>query len=283
MWKALTGFRYPYRISEDAELERQWPDGGWRRLNPYFSVGSDGSRGLYVNMAVFPSGHKRMAITRLMALAGWIPPKKPGQIYWHKNRCAQDCSARNLELISASEKGKRQNGPGRRAVVKIDRDGNELEVYRSVTEAAKANHVDRGVVTARCLGEVQNPFDLLGVSFRYETKPTVTTQTLRKLKELHAQGLVDRETARELGISQSQARYYRKSLGLPPNRYSASYTVYDRDGNVLAFGTSKECAEALGIKAESIRTVASKTKSGRMEGRRQVVREEREEGGGRSG
>lgn len=53
--------------------------------------------------------------------------------------------------------------------MKIDQDGNELEVYRSIAEAARDNHVDRGVVTARCLGDVQNPFDLLGVSFRYES------------------------------------------------------------------------------------------------------------------
>lgn len=42
-------------------------------------------------------------MTRLMALAGWIPKKKAGQIYWHKNRCTQDCSARNLELIEEME------------------------------------------------------------------------------------------------------------------------------------------------------------------------------------
>ena len=169
VWKELKGFRYPYRISEEAKLERQLPDGTWTRLNPYFSTGGGQSSALYASIAVLPMGHKRFSVTRLMALAGWIPKKKPGQIYWHKNRCTQDCSARNLELISASEKSRRQKGPNRRAVVKIDRDGNELEVYRSIAEAARDNHVDRGVVTARCLGDVQNPFDLLGVSFRYES------------------------------------------------------------------------------------------------------------------
>ena len=169
VWRELKGFRYPYRISEEAKIERQLPDGNWMRLNPYFSAGAGRSSALYVNIAVFPMGHKRFPVTRLMALAGWIPKKKAGQIYWHKNRCTQDCSARNLELISASEKSRRQKGPNRRSVVKIGRDGNELEVYRSIAEAARDNHVDRGVVTARCLGDVQNPFDLLGVSFRYES------------------------------------------------------------------------------------------------------------------
>ena len=73
VWKELKGFRYPYRISEEAKLERQLPDGTWTRLNPYFSTGGGQSSALYASIAVLPMGHKRFSVTRLMALAGWWP------------------------------------------------------------------------------------------------------------------------------------------------------------------------------------------------------------------
>ena len=62
VWKELKGFRYSYRISEEAKLERQLPDGTWTRLNPYFSAGGGRSSALYASIAVLPMGHKRFSV-----------------------------------------------------------------------------------------------------------------------------------------------------------------------------------------------------------------------------
>lgn len=59
--------------------------------------------------------------------------------------------------------------------------------------------------------------------------------------------------------------YWRRlKLGLPAHRDAShkrlrDYTVYDRHGNVAAFGTARECARALGVKVETIYRLASRS------------------------
>ena len=164
MWKPITGYRYPYRISELAEVERKSKTGKWIRLKAYRE-----ERRYGINMAIFPKGHRFVSLSSLME-GRWVPKRKTGETYRHKNGLRHDYSAENLEICTQKEMAKRQNGPGRRAVFKIDQDGNVLEVYRSVSEAARENHMDRGTVHRRCSGKIKRPFDLTGFSFQYEDK-----------------------------------------------------------------------------------------------------------------
>ena len=58
MWKQIDGYRFPYRISDLGEVQRQMPDGGWKPVKPWLTKGGGGSAGmyLYVKLATIPKG-----------------------------------------------------------------------------------------------------------------------------------------------------------------------------------------------------------------------------------
>ena len=76
---------------------------------------------------------------------------------------------------------------------------------------------------------------------------------------------LQRQIADELGLTVGTVYYWRRlKLGLPAHRDAShkrlrDYTVYDRHGNVAAFGTARECARALGVKVETIYRLASRS------------------------
>ena len=86
----------------------------------------------------------------------------------------------------------------------------------------------------------------------------MTTLQLRRLRAYNAAGWNDCQIADELGLTVGTVYYWRRlKLGLPAHRDAShkrlrDYTVYDRHGNVAAFGTARECARALGVKVETI-------------------------------
>lgn len=104
----------------------------------------------------------------------------------------------------------------------------------------------------------------------------MTTLQLRRLRARNAEGWNDREIADELGLKVSTVYYWRRTkLGLPATRRTGreklrDYTVYDRHGDVAAFGTAKECARTLGVEVETIYRMAWNSKK-RRDGR--VVKE----------
>lgn len=104
----------------------------------------------------------------------------------------------------------------------------------------------------------------------------MTTLQLRKLRARNAEGWNDRQIADELGLTVGIVYYWRRlKLGLSAHRDAnpkrlRDYTVYDRHGNVAAFGTARECASTLGVKVETIYSMASRS-ARRRDGR--VVRE----------
>lgn len=171
MWKQIDGYRFPYRISDLGEVQRQMPDGGWKPVKPWLTKGGGGSAGmyLYVKLATIPKGHKRVPVVRLME-GRFIRPRKAGEIISHRNGMAGDCSRWNLYHTCHQEINQKIGGGLRRSVEKIDADGNVLELYRSVQEAADKNYVSKGCVTRRCMGKVKNPYDLAGYTFQYERR-----------------------------------------------------------------------------------------------------------------
>lgn len=56
----------------------------------------------------------------------------------------------------------------KRRVQKLNRDGNVVETYGSVREAAKKNYMDKSAVYNRCAGKVKDTYGLDGFDYRYE-------------------------------------------------------------------------------------------------------------------
>ena len=170
-WAPIEGYRFPYRINEDGEVQRGYQDGTWRTVKPWVARGGGGSAGMYlfVKLAVLPKGHRRVPVVRLME-GRFIRPRRPGEIISHRNGMAGDCSKWNLYHTNHQEINRKIGGGLRRSVEKVDRAGNVLELYRSVQEAADKNYVSKCCVTRRCMGKVKDPYFLGGYTFRYERR-----------------------------------------------------------------------------------------------------------------
>ena len=66
-----------------------------------------------------------------------------------------------------------RNGRHFAAVVfKVDRQGNDVEIYRSARAAAQANYANHHAILDRCHNRIKNPYELFGgYTFRFEEPP----------------------------------------------------------------------------------------------------------------
>ena len=169
-WKPIDGYFWPYRINEEAEIERFDPHyNKWVRITPFLMRdGKKGSYGrMFVNMKLSNGRFKNVYLKNLM-IDVFFGGRKEGIVYGFKNGSIMDCSKNNLYPTNQTEIAKRSGGGLRKSIEKIDRFGNVLDLYSSVTEAAEKNFISRKSVTNRCKNRVEDPFALTGFSFRYE-------------------------------------------------------------------------------------------------------------------
>ena len=76
----------------------------------------------------------------------------------------------------------------------------------------------------------------------------MTTMQLKKIRELNERGMTDAYIAAALGTSQTTVNKYRSDMGLPAHHSGSGwYTVRNDRGTILVQGTSRQCAQALGI------------------------------------
>ncbi len=160
-WVVIEGYRWPYRINEEAAVQKL-SGGEWTRLTPYIH----GNRAV-VKMRTADNRKVDVPVVWLMADA-FMGGRRKGVTVIHKNGYKLDCSLNNLKFATVRECAKLSCGNRRKAVEKIDRDGNVLELYASATEAAKKNYMVKNAVGQRCRNELKDPFKLTGYSFRFE-------------------------------------------------------------------------------------------------------------------
>lgn len=167
-WEEIPGYKFRYRISREGVIQRRLDNGSWRDIQTSLLRGSSRAT---VNLTLDNGKRRNVAVVMLMAKA-FMGGKTPGMWIVHRNGLRTDNRLENLEAVTPAEGGKRYGSSGRRKpVVKIDRNGEVVETYRSAAEAAKKNHIGRSPVTARCRKEVphKKEYDILGgFTFRYE-------------------------------------------------------------------------------------------------------------------
>lgn len=154
----IEGYKVPYRIGENGVVE-SCRTGRWVPIAAH----AQGHRSAVVRLQGM---EKRVTIpvTRLMANAfmGGVPE---GCGVFHKNRAKLDNELENLEFRPLKSCG---GVTSKKPVLKIDRHGNIVEIYRSAKEAAKKNHMSASAMYERCQGKIKNPFRLDGYRYRYE-------------------------------------------------------------------------------------------------------------------
>lgn len=165
IWKPIDGYCWPYQINEDGKVQKL--DGGvWVDLKPYIA----GRNRACVKMRTIDNRKIDVPIVWLMADA-FMGGRRPGFCITHKDGSKLNCAWWNLEFKSRQECGKLSSGNRRKTVLKIDREGNVVAIYRSTHEAAKKEYVSQNSISARCLGHIQNPFELTGYNYQYEDAP----------------------------------------------------------------------------------------------------------------
>ena len=163
MWKQIDGYRWPYRINEDGEIQKFY-EGKWLDLHPYISGGR--ARAM-VKMQTADKRKIEVPVVWLMADA-FMGGRREGYVIIHKDGYKLNNAVWNLAFMSRSECGKLSAGAKRKAVLKIDRDGNVVEIFRSCREAARKEYVAQNCISERCLNKIQKPYLLTGYNYQYE-------------------------------------------------------------------------------------------------------------------
>lgn len=164
MWVIINGYKYPYRINEDGEVQKCYL-GEWIKLK--VNLASTRAR---VNLRSVDGKRFNAPVVWLMADA-FMGGRKSGYSIIHINGSKLDNRLVNLKMVPKKEACIISSDNRRKPVEKIDRYGNPIEIYRSVTEAAKKNFISKSSVGARCRNEVKDPFHLADFTFRYEKVP----------------------------------------------------------------------------------------------------------------
>ena len=130
-WGALDGFKTPYRINRSGDVQRLDNHGEWIPVK----IGYKDGRPI-VTVTLPDSVQTQRSLSSLMYQA------------------FQD------------EKYRPHNA--RRIVEMIDREGEVVDTYYSVAEAAKDNALLPAYISAVCLGKIRNPFKDSDYTFRYK-------------------------------------------------------------------------------------------------------------------
>lgn len=101
-WKMIEGYKYPYRINEDAVVEELQDNGEWQTVRPFTK--QDGRRAprLCVTMVNKANRPALVPVKRLMVNA-FLGGSHEGVSYGYKNGFHGDCSLRNLYRYDADD------------------------------------------------------------------------------------------------------------------------------------------------------------------------------------
>lgn len=172
-WKDIPGYDGKYQISVDGEVRHIWPNGKVTMLHP-FRLGARGGKAPKTRCsAIFVRLRKdgrayTHKVMRLMVdtFLGGVPE---GMVPYHKDGHPQNNYLRNIGFITRQELGQLTGRDStRRCVMKVDPDGEVVDIFPSAREAARKEHVCYQTVIDRCLGRIKKPYALNGYTYVYD-------------------------------------------------------------------------------------------------------------------
>ena len=171
MWKDIPGYDGKYQASVNGEVRRVYKSGKIRFMTPYKKSSAKAKKILKDRLFVKLTKDgisKEVPVLKVMVSTFWgIAP--PGKVPYHKNLLVTDNFIGNIGFIDMVALGKMTGALSRRKpVVKINRQGDEVEFYTSAREAARQNHMSYQTVLDRCNKLVKRPFELDGHDYRFD-------------------------------------------------------------------------------------------------------------------
>lgn len=159
-WKLIEGtWKWPYRISDQGDVQKQLPSGRWRDLKPYMYSGQ-----LRIQMWIDDVSWKRVQISKLVADA-FMGGTPPGMLRIHKNSMRHDNAIENIAFMTRAEAAKRCRPGNRKAVAKVNANGEVVAIYDSTAEAARKNYISQAAISKQCRGDVKNPYSWDGFNY----------------------------------------------------------------------------------------------------------------------
>lgn len=158
-----------YEITNRGDVIKCYKNGKEFPLTKFYGNGSRKSGCLKLG-----SDRKCFSVARIVweTFRGKIPD---GMIVAHRSLDKNNDALDNLYLTTYHESGKAYGmingtcyGNQIRTVAKIDKKGNILQTWRSITEAAEANYMSRPSVTERCYKRMKNVWLPDGTTFVFE-------------------------------------------------------------------------------------------------------------------
>ncbi len=165
LWRAIPGTDGIYLISREGDVRKRFKSGKVTDIKPQTkATGKSKPKIVHLTIA---GRRKEYTVSKLMQIT-WMDPPPPGMVLYHKNGEKSDNHLENLGYITRHELGKRtghkSNGT---AVFKIDKNLNEIEIYKSAREAARNNYMSAQTVIDRCNHKIKSEFEIADYSFRW--------------------------------------------------------------------------------------------------------------------
>ena len=114
----------------------------------------DKSGNVIIRLSDGQGNRREHKVSKLVAAAFKSQPK-PGMVLYHVNGMKRDNYVGNLEWIDRRTRGKKTGAASRkRAVVKVDTDGEIQAYYSSARAAGRENHMSYQTVLDYCNGKV---------------------------------------------------------------------------------------------------------------------------------
>ena len=182
-WRNVPGYNGKYQVDREGNIRRVFKSGKTRAMCPY-SKKMSGSQRLVVKLTDDNGISKECVFMAIMART-FLGPAPKGHIAYHRNGCQSDNYINNIAYISRQELGKK-TGPGsrRKAVAKINANGEVVEVYSSAREAAKKNFMSYQTIDDRCNNKCKSAFAPDGFAYAWEDSEVSMRHALRKI-EMH--------------------------------------------------------------------------------------------------
>lgn len=160
-WKLIHGYKWLYRVSDEGEVQKQLKSGEWRTIKGYPYSGQ-----WRVQMWLPDGSWKRVQVSKLVADA-FLGGTPPGALRVHKNGIKQDNSLKNIVFMTRAKAAKTHRPGNSLPVMKVDRCGNVVAIYKSQSEAGRKNHISQQAIAKRCLGLIADPYRLDGFNYIY--------------------------------------------------------------------------------------------------------------------
>lgn len=166
-WADVPGYGGRYQASTHGNVRRVNDNGKCMMLKPFRREKQISCRMYRVRLSTPDGKRKELPLLNVIATT-WRPPP-PGMVVIHRNGMFSDNSVENIMFATKADVMRIYPLRHKNKVVcKVDKSGNVVEFYHSITEAAKKNYVSAGAVSKQCLRKVTNPLTTGNVIFKFD-------------------------------------------------------------------------------------------------------------------